>query len=83
MAKVTLTITFDNWEFDKQSYSVVYDDDGTSVDLTDEQREALTPEEMLKYDKRYLVQGEFDLSELLYGQDFDYEDDLKLEVIDE
>jgi hypothetical protein len=78
-ARVRLTIEVDV-DFDRLVYGNVYNEKGEDITLSDEECEALTPEEMVTYDRRAIEHGDFDVQEWLGYGDFDPAD-VKLEIV--
>lgn len=77
-AKIRIIIEGD-YEFDTYSYREVIDEDGNDIALDEEQRDALTPAEMLEYDRRFLKHGDIGLDDILGVIDID-RDNIKLEI---
>lgn len=78
---VKVTITLKNFDFDRSAYNKVLDDSRSEIELSTEEQDNLTPEEMLEYDRRFIVEGDFDLEEFIAGGDYDTENDMKMEIV--
>jgi hypothetical protein len=79
--KIRITVEM-SYDLDQGNFETVFvsDDNTETKDLTDEEKLALTAEEMLTYERRNLEKGEFTLEEFLsYG---DWDGKVKVEIIE-
>lgn len=79
MAKIRLIIEGE-YDLEESNYENVYDADGSVVELNKEQREALTEQQMLEYDLRFIKHGELSVDDIIGCFD---EFDTKLELVEE
>lgn len=77
-ARITITVEL---ELDPENYVHVVDEDGNDLKLTPEQVEALTTQEMIEFEKRYLKHGDTTVEEYI-SDDFDAMEDMKWEVVE-